>query len=424
MTRRIGAFARWGASLYGLWTVVAAALAQNAAPPTLADIAASEAVATRARPDYDPLGISAGGFRLFPTLQIQSGYDDNIYNINTGKVSDGLVRVSPRLEARSNWSRHSLTLSTGGQFERYFSRSSENNDQYDVGAIGRYDVSSDLAINGSGLYARRVEQRGTLGDVIASGDRIRYDQGTVRLSATNTFGRLLLIAGGTYSTFNYLPVHLAGVSLSQDYRDRKEVTALLRGDYVIGPGIRTFVSGNFNDQNYRQPLAGVDQDSTGFAVLGGVVFAINEFINGEVGIGYLKQYYRQPNLHDIGSFSYNARAIWNPTLLLTVTATAARTVQQSPFINQSGVLQDSLGVNVDYELLRNLILSVNEQFISNDYQDVDRKERLWITEGRARYLINRWLEAGLSINHRFQTTSNLLGREYAGTSILMSITLK
>jgi len=429
MTRRIGRFVRRGALLSGLCTVTMPALAQNAAPPrpasrTLADVAASEAVANRARPDYDPVGIAAGGFRLFPTLQIQSGYDSNIYNIDNGRVSDGLVRIAPRLDARSNWSRHSLTLSTGGQFERYFSRSTENNEQYDVEAVGRIDASNDSAINASGLYARRVEQRGTLGDILASGDRIRYDLGTARLSATSTFGRLLFTGGGTYSTFNYLPVRLNGASVSQDYRDRDEATGLLRADYVVGPGIRAFVSGNFNDQNYKQTLSGVDQDSQGFAALGGMVFGVNEFISGEIGIGYLKQYYRDPGLPDIGGFSYNARAIWNPTPLLTVTAIAARTVQQSPFINQSGILQDSLGVNVDYELLRNLIVSVNGQFISNDYQDLDRSDRLWFAEGRARYLVNRWAEVGLSVNHRFQTTSNALGREYAGSSILLGITLK
>lgn len=429
MTRRIGRFLRRGTLLSGLCTVAMPALAQNAAPPrpasrTLADVAGSESVTARARPDYDPIGIAAGGFRLFPTLQIQPGYDDNIYNIDSGRVSDGLVRIAPRVEARSTWSRHSLTLSTGGQFERYFSRTTENNEQYDVEATGRVDASNDVAINASGLYARRVEQRGTLGDIIASGDRIRYDLGTARLSATSTIGRLLFTTGGTYSSFNYLPVRVDGVSVSQNYRDRDEATAVLRADYVVGPGIRAFVSGNFNDQNYKQSLAGIDQDSKGYAVLGGMVFGVNEFISGEVGIGYLKQYYRQPGLPDIGGFSYNARAIWNPTPLLTVTAIAARTVQQSPFINQSGILQDSLGASVDYELLRNLILSVNGQFISNDYQDLNRRDRLWVAEGRARYLLNRWMEAGLTVNHRFQTTSNALGREYAGSSILLSVTLK
>lgn len=420
---------RRGALLSGLCAVAAPVLAQNAAPPrpssrTLADVAASEAVTARARPEYDAIGIAAGGFRLYPTLQIQGGYDDNIYNIDDGKTGDGLVRIAPRLEARSNWTRHSLTVSTGGQFERYFDRTTESNDQYDVEAVGRLDASSGVAINGSGLYARRVEPRGTLGDILTTGDRIRYDLGTARLSATGGFGRLLLTGGGTYSSFNYLPIRLNGLSVTQDYRDRDETTALLRADYVVGPGIRAFVSGNVNDQNYRQTLANIDQDSKGYAVLGGMVFGVNEFISGEVGIGYLKQNYRQSGLPDIGGFSYNARAIWNPTPLLTVTGTAARTIQQSPFVNQSGILQDSLGVNVDYELLRNVILSATGQFVSNDYQDLNRKDRLWSLDGRARYLLNRWMEAGLSVNHRFQTTSSNLGREYAGTSILLGVTLK
>ena len=71
-------------------------------------------------------------------------------------------------------------------------------------------------------------------DILIAGDRIRYDLGMVRLSATSAFGRLLFTAGGTYSSFNYLPVRLGGVSVTQDYRDRDEATALLRADYVVG----------------------------------------------------------------------------------------------------------------------------------------------------------------------------------------------
>jgi hypothetical protein len=430
MKRHIEFVVRRGALLAGLCIAATPALAQDAAPPrptsrTLADVAASEAVLARARPAYDPLGIKVGGFELFPTLQTQTGYDDNIYNIDKGRIADGFVRISPRVEARSNWSRNYLALSTGGQFERYFSRSGENNDQYDVQANGRYDASNDVAISANGLYARRVEPRGTLGDIIVSGDRIRYDVGTAGLTATGAFGRLQLTLGGTYSNFNYLPTRVNGVSVSQDNRDRDEVTALLRGEYVISPGVRTFVSGSFNNERYSKSVFGADQTSKGFSGLGGVVFGVNEFISGEIGIGYLKEYYRQKGLPDIGGFTYNARAIWNPTPLLTVTASAARTIEQSPFINQSGVLQDSVGANIDYELLRNLILSLNGQFVSNDYQDLSRKDRLWFAEARARYLVNRWIEAGLSISHRFQTTSSIvLGRKYAGSSILLGITLK
>lgn len=429
MTRRIERFMRRGALLSGLGLAAMPAMAQNAAPPrpasrTLADVAAAETVLARSRPEYDSVGIAAGGFRIYPTVDVQTGYDDNVYNVDANKVSDGFVRFAPRVRAQSNWSRHSLVVSTGGQFERFFDRTTEDNDQYDIAAEGRFDASSAAAINGGGSYARRVEPRGTLGDILVGGERIRYDLATARLSATSEFGRILFTAGGTYSSFDYLPVRLNGISVTQNYRDRDEATALLRADYVVGPGIRAFVSGNFNDQNYRQSLAGVDQDSKGYAILGGMVFGVNEFISGEVGVGYLKQYYRQSGLSDIGGFSYNARVIWNPTPLLTVTGTAARTIQQSPFINQSGILQDSLGVNLDYELLRNLILSATGQFVSNDYQDLDRSDRLWSLEGRARFLMNRWMEAGLSVSHRFQTTSNTFGREYAGSSILLGITFK
>lgn len=403
--------------------------AQSAQPPnptsrTLADVAASDAVMSRSRPDYDAAGIDAGGFRLFPTLQLNAVYDDNIYNIDSDRVGDGSGQIMPRIVAQSQWSRHSLVFTGGGDFERFFDRTTENSDQYNVAADGRLDVTRDIAISAGGGYAREVEPRGTLGDIFSVGERNRYDLGTAHLSATAGFARLLITVGGNFSAFNYLPVRVDGVEQSQDYRDREESMGTLRADYVLTPGLRTFVSGSYSNVSYDHPPAGFNQDSHGYTILGGIAFGVNELISGQIGIGYLKQFYDQADLTNIGGFSYNASVIWNPTTLLTVTGTAARSIQQSPYIGQTGILQDSVGLTADYELLRNVILTANGQFVSDSYRGLDRTDRLWVIEGRVRYLMNRWMETGLVLNHRFQNTSSILGREYAGSSATLSVTFK
>ena len=46
----------------------------------------------------------------------------------------------------------------------------------------------------------------------------------------------------------------------------------------------------------------------------------------------------------IGGLAYNVRLTWNPTPLTTVTVTGARTIQQSPFANQAGILKNQKAI--------------------------------------------------------------------------------
>lgn len=400
----------------------AAAQAQTIGTGTLVDIA-RQSVAVRGRPDFDALGIGAGAFRIYPNVQAQANYDSNVFNGDEGKASDAYARVSPRVVVRSKWSRHQLSLRGGAQIERYQDLKTESNDQFDFGADALLSFrNSTLDLDTS--FARRVEQRGTLGDIFTVGDRIRYNFASARGTFSVVFNRLQLTTGANASDINYLPVRVGSTIISQDYRDRRELTGTLRADYQLGPAFRLFASGAYTNQNYDESIAGFNQDAQGYQVIGGVAFGVTDLIGGDIGIGYLRQSYDDSRLDGAGGFAYNGRLVWNPTPLLTVTAIGARAIQQSPFANQSGILQDNLQLTVDYELLRNLILSADAAAVSNRYRSSDRRDRLYQTNLRARYLINRALEAGLTLNYRRQTTEGAGGRRYSGGSVAVSMMLK
>jgi len=389
-----------------------------------ADEARNNQVMARSRPDYDAVGIPAGGFRLFPSLEIAGVYDDNIYNTEASRQSDFYAQISPRVTAQSNWSSNRLIVSGGGEFDRYAKKTTNNSDQYDISANGTLDVTRAAQINLTGGYARKIEPRGTLGDIFSGSTPVRYDLGTAGASASVQFAQIMFTISGGYANYNYLPVTVGQTVVTQNYRDRNEYNGGLRSDFSVGPIVKLFVSGAYTKEDYSQTIATINQNSQGFSALGGVALGKTGLLSGEIGIGYLKQYYAEKTFKAIGGFSYNAHVTWNPTQLLTVTATARRTIQQSPFVSQTGILEDSFGAHVDYELLRNVILSAEGDAVFDNYSELDRKDRLYTAEGRARYLFSRWLEAGLSVSHRFQASTSSLGRRYAGSSVLIGLTFK
>ena len=103
-----------------------------------------DTVATRARPELDPLGIRAGAFLVFPELTIEEIYNDNIFAENGDETDDFITSLRPEVTVESNWSRHALAIAGGGDFGFYAQNSDENYQDWFAATNGRFDVSRDV----------------------------------------------------------------------------------------------------------------------------------------------------------------------------------------------------------------------------------------------------------------------------------------
>ena len=64
------------------------------------------APAARTAEDYKPKGVPVGSFRLFPDLELDEVYNDNIYATSTGqpgKSSSFIQNIKPVLNLNSDW---------------------------------------------------------------------------------------------------------------------------------------------------------------------------------------------------------------------------------------------------------------------------------------------------------------------------------
>ena len=64
---------------------------------------------------YDPLGIRAGGFLIYPSLSVSEVYDDNVFAVDNNKDDDLITLIQPGVRAVSNFSRHRLGLTAGSE---------------------------------------------------------------------------------------------------------------------------------------------------------------------------------------------------------------------------------------------------------------------------------------------------------------------
>src|SRR5690606_37747416 len=83
-------------------------------------------VTARPRPEYDPLGIRAGGFLIYPSVSVDGTYNDNIFADDDDEEQDFIIAVQPQISVRSNFPRHSLNWTVESEVGRYVDNTDEN----------------------------------------------------------------------------------------------------------------------------------------------------------------------------------------------------------------------------------------------------------------------------------------------------------
>ncbi|WP_416898828.1 MAG: outer membrane beta-barrel protein [Minwuia sp.] len=147
--------------------------------------AKQDAVLTRQRREYDPIGIEAGGFLgdikylgrgqilesflLFPKVETSIVFDNNIFADKNGKVADFIGTVKPELELHSNWDNHELFVRGFGEFGRNLRNNRESFRRHGVEIGGRVDVREYLSVNLGAGWQRKTAARSDI-DADTGGD--------------------------------------------------------------------------------------------------------------------------------------------------------------------------------------------------------------------------------------------------------------
>jgi hypothetical protein len=404
------------------------ALAQASSPESNFSRDRNVSVSARPRADYQASGIHAGGFTIYPKLTTTFEHNDNIYAAKTGKQDDNVWHVNPELVATSNWNRHFLSAYVRGGFNRYSDNSTENSDDYGVGADGRIDVTRNTLINAGASFNRSTEPRTSPNSPAAAKEPTQFDTTGAYLGASQEFNRLKLATRLDFTKLNYDDTpKVGGGVVDQDYRDRNVTTLMARADYAVSPDTALFLEVTGNKRDYRQakPAVTLNRDSDGVQVLAGANFELGALTRGELGVGYIKQNYDDPAAQDLDGFGARAQVEWFPTQLTTVTLTGARTVEESGDPSIAGYLSNNATLRVDHELLRNVLLSANVSTGKDEYKGIDRDDKNTGAGVSATYLLNR--NVGLALNYTYQKRASSgvkAGAEFETNKVGATLTLQ
>ena len=262
---------------------------------------------------------------------------------------------------------------------------------------GRLDVSSALEFTAEVRAGQNFEPRAAAASVPDAQEPVEVDTLGFALGASYETGRLQVTGSASIDRIDYFDVPLnSGPILDQDYRDHDQADVRARVAWAMNRDLAVFLEGGIVDRNYDAPTpaAPLIRDTNGQIIRVGANFELPVLLRGDVAIGYQTFDFDDPSLTEIDGLSVDGRVHWFITQLLTLTGSAARTVEDPGLQGTAGAEVTRWGLRGDFEARRNLLLFAEANFSNFDFEDITRSDDRIDAAIGATVKLNRrvWLE--------------------------------
>jgi hypothetical protein len=303
------------------------------------------------RSDDQELGVTVGGFYLFPQIEVNGGYDSNVFaqNASLGTTGSLYTTVAPSLELRSNWSNHQLHFLAGAGVGFYASAPTQNYVNYNLLADGKLDIDYDFYATGAAGVVRTTEALGTPNAVAAQAPTVQY-AAPINLGFYKKFNRFFIngtIGATKFWYEDYSAITAQGLPAAS--RERTEYQESLRFGYELTEDFAVFIAPSVSQIRYVQTIdtAGQNRNSDGVTLGTGVIWKLNEISVLEGSIGYTQQA-NQSGLNNTGAYTFGLVGTWTGYAPLTLRPNINRSISQSALANYSAYVSTLVGVDFNY----------------------------------------------------------------------------
>lgn len=365
------------------------------------------------------------GVRVAPSLILQStieasiAHDTNIYNRELNPRADTIAVVRPTLHLGTDWSRHALEVEAGAEVQRYFETSSENSEQWNLKGKVRFDLGQRLTLNAGAGLARKVEPRGSVGDIFGTDRPVRLMEKYANFEIARTGGRLELIAGGSITKFSFAEASLNGAPIDLGFRDVVVRQAHVRTNFALSPRIGVFADLSGNQIDYSRDI-GAPRNSNGFGVLGGIHYQISALVDVEAAVGLISQSFEDPLVPRTNGLNFALSASWTPTSRWKLVAGGHRTVDPSPALGVPAIVRSDLSLTAQYAVSDKILFEAGGAFVREDFRGFPRSDDQFLANVAVHYRLTDRLMASAKAGHR-QRSSSVPGQSYDGWHLGLSL---
>jgi hypothetical protein len=426
LLKRVSGLAFGGAALAAAFPLAAAA--QEVEPSVdrpLFDRGNNESVRDRDRPEFEPTGAPLGAFRLYPSVGLTLGHTDNIFAAETTADADSYVDATAAAVLTSQWSRHGLRLSGDVNHREFADFDEESATTWGAGLDARLDI-----LRGTYAFAGLTTREGREGrgtnDPNGLAELIEVDTDRATLGFNREAGRLRIRLEGEYYTADFTDAPLrSGGFADQDFRDEEARTLRGRVDLAVSPDTALFVAASQTVREFDNPTGSPVRDfDTNDAILG-ASFDLSQLLRGEIGLGYVWSSYESAAFNDVEGIAAATTLEWFPSQLTTVRLDLRRGIAPAGILDAAAVTRTDVGLSVDHELRRNVIVGGQIGFVEGEFEDLDRQDSVTRFAVTGDWLVNRVAALNARVERREQDSEGVSrGRTFDVTEFSLGATLR
>jgi hypothetical protein len=381
-----------------------------------------ETVQNRSRPELDPIGVNLGSFVLFPRLNLQESYNDNIFYSEADRTPDFITTLSPSLDLGSNWNTNSLNLHADLAPAFYADHTGQNYMTYNLFGNGTLDFTRKLQLFGNVGYSLLHENPHSLENPNAIRPT-QYHLFTGTVGGRTQLDRMSLEQKTEFDHYTYESnPAVGGGTIVNSQRNYKQTETSLKIGYEVIPQRTVFLRGAYNWVRYDVvPVHGFDRNSNGYTVEIGANYDLTGILFVELFAGYLSQSYDDPAFPAISGPTGGATLIWNVTRLTTITGSLSRKLGQTTTPGAAGYISIDGDLRVDHELLRDLLLHAEIGYSNNKYNGISRNDTWYKAGFGAEYRPNRRISLSCGYSY-LKSDSSFVGGSYGQNIILVQLT--
>ena len=297
------------------------------------------------------LGISVGAFTLFPQLDLNLGYDDNVFATSTAPTASAVGVVRPSLELRSEWLNHSIRLVASGGFGFYANAPTQNFQNYLIQADGKLDIRNDVYATGLIAFRRNTEALGTPNVSFAQAPTV-VDSVPIELGLYQRFNRLfyqLNVSATKYWYYDYSTITSLGLPAAS--RDRTEYEERIKIGYEVNDSLAFFIAPGINQRRYVDTInsAGQQRDSTGWNVAVGASWTVGAKTSLDGSIGLTSQNYTASG-QSTSATIFSLSGSWNGYEPLVLRPVLTRSINESALANYQNYVSTVAGIDFTYDI--------------------------------------------------------------------------
>lgn len=374
---------------------------------------------------YRALGVTVGTFTLRPTLEQGIDITSNADNTSGGSA-DVLSESTLRLNAASNWSRHSAALDGYGTFRKSLKGTGFQEFRGAINGEVKLELGNEFALTGKAGYQRRPEDASSPIDLTATAGRPTRQTLTTSLGLEKELGKARLGLTGNIERNIYGDAPLSnGGSLSQVERNQTLYNVALRGGYQISPALTPFIEAQLGRRIYdlATDASGYARSANRTALRGGVEFDMGEKLRGELAAGWLREKADDTRLASVSGLSLDGSVIWSPMRSTLVSLTGTTEVEGSVIPGAPGSLLYSTGLTVSRELRANLTGTASLGAAWRNYTGTTNRDVTLSAEAGATWWFNRYAGVKGRLRHE-QTQSTIAGRGSQSNSIFLGVVMQ